>query len=76
MTERDLKLRTFDTHSISFPGAHRASCAMGSGSLFQGDGLKRSRRGVDHPLPSNAEVKERVKLYLCYLSGPSWPFLG
>ena len=23
--------------------------------------------------PSNAEVKERVKLYICYPFGPSWP---
>ena len=30
-------------------------------------------RGVDHPYPSSAEVKERVKLYFSSLSGPSWP---
>ena len=30
-------------------------------------------RGVDHPTPSSAEVKERVDLYLCSPSGPSWP---
>jgi len=28
------------------------------------------------PTPSNAEVKERVELYLYSLSGPSWPVLG
>jgi hypothetical protein len=33
-------------------------------------------RGVDHPLPSSAEVKERVSLFLYSLSGPSWPVLG
>ena len=27
-------------------------------------GVKRPGRGVDHPLPSSAEVKERVELYL------------
>ena len=33
-------------------------------------------RGVDHPSPSSAEVKERVQLHLYSLSGPSWPVLG
>ena len=28
------------------------------------------------PTPSSAEVKERVELYLCSPSGPSWPVLG
>ena len=27
------------------------------------------------PTPSSAEVKERVELYLRFLSGPSWPVL-
>ena len=39
-------------------------------------GVKRSGRGVNHPPPSSAEVKERVELYLYSLSGPSWPVLG
>jgi len=30
------------------PGAHPASCTMGTGSL---PGVKRPGRGVDHPLP-------------------------
>jgi len=33
-------------------------------------------RGVDQPPPSSPEVKERVELYLCFTSGPAWPFLG
>ena len=33
-------------------------------------------RGVDHPPPSSAEVKERVELYFYSPSGPSWPVLG
>ena len=37
---------------------------------------ERPGRGVDHPTPSSAEVKERVELYLCFPSGPSWPVLG
>jgi hypothetical protein len=39
-------------------------------------GVKRPGRGVYHPPPSSADVKERVKLYLYSLSGPSWPVLG
>jgi len=39
-------------------------------------GVKRPGRGVDHPPPSSAEVKERVELYLYTPFGPSWPVLG
>ena len=39
-------------------------------------GVKRPGRGVDHPPPSSAEVKEKVELYLYFPSGPSWPVLG
>jgi len=38
--------------------------------------VKRPKRGIDHPPPSGAEVKERVELYPYSLSGPSWPVLG
>jgi hypothetical protein len=54
-------------------GVHPASYTMGTGSF---PGVKRPGRGFDHPLSSSAEVKERVELYLYYLSGPSWPVLG
>ena len=54
------------------PGAHPASYKMGTGSF---PGVKRPGRGVDHPPPSSAEVKERVELYLYSPSGPSWPVL-
>jgi hypothetical protein len=37
------------------PGAHPASCTMGTGSFL---GLKRPGRGADHPTPSSAEVKK------------------
>ena len=39
-------------------------------------GVKRPDRGVDHPPPSSAEVKERVELYLYSPPGTSWPLLG
>jgi hypothetical protein len=55
------------------PGAHPASYTMGTRSF---SGVKRSVRGVDHPLPSSTEVKERVELYIYSPSGPSWPVLG
>jgi len=51
------------------PGAHPASYTMGTGFFL---GVKQLERGIDHPPPSCAEVKERVELYL-YTSGPSWP---
>jgi hypothetical protein len=55
------------------PEAYPASCTMGTGSF---PGVKRPGRGVDHPPPTSAEVKERVELYLYSPSGPSWPVLG
>jgi len=57
------------------PGAHPATHAMCTGS-FLGGGVKRPGRGIDHPPPSRAEVKERVELYLYSPSGPSWAVLG
>jgi hypothetical protein len=54
------------------PGAHPASFTMDTG-LFPG--VKRPGRGVDHPPPSSAEVKEGVELYLYSPSGPSGPVL-
>jgi hypothetical protein len=38
--------------------AHSPSYAMGTGPF---SGVKRPGHGVDHPLPSRAEVKERVQ---------------
>ena len=55
------------------PGAHPASYTKGTGFF---PGVKRPGRGVDHPPPSSAEVKERVELYLYSPSGPSCPVLG
>jgi hypothetical protein len=39
-------------------------------------GVKRPGRGVDHPPPPSAEVKERIELHLYAASGPSWPVIG
>ena len=55
------------------PGAHPASCIMGTGSF---PGVKRPGRGADHPPSHSAEVKERVELYLYSTSGSSWPVQG
>ena len=55
------------------PGAHPASCTMGTGSFL---GVKRQGRGVEHPPTSSAEVEGRVELYICSPSGPSWPVVG
>jgi hypothetical protein len=46
---------------------------MGTGSFPE---VKRPGRGVDHPPPSSAEVKERVELYLYCPSELSWTVLG
>jgi len=55
------------------PGAHPASYAVSTGSF---PGVNRPGRGVDHPPPSSAEVKERAELYLYSPFGPPWPILG
>ena len=55
------------------PGAHPDSYTMGTGCFR---GVKRPGRGVEHPPPSSADVKERVELCLYSASGPSWPVLG
>ena len=50
----------FSTPIQTSPGAHPASNTMDLGSLSPG--VKRSGRGVNHPSPSSAEVKERIAL--------------
>ena len=54
-------------------GTHPASCTLDTGSI---PGVKRPGRGVNHPPPSCAEVKERVYLFLWSPSGSSWSVLG
>jgi hypothetical protein len=55
------------------PSRPATSYTMGTGSFPE---VKRPGRGVEHPPPSSDEGKERVRLYLYSLSGPSWPVLG
>jgi len=49
------------------PRTHPASYTMGTGSF---PGVKRRRRDSDHPPQTSAEVKERLELYICSVSGP------
>ena len=51
----------FSANIQTDPGAQPASYTMSTVSF---PGVKRPERGVDHPPPSRAEVKERVELYL------------
>jgi hypothetical protein len=44
----------FFSHVQTGPGAHPASCTMGTGSYL---GVKRPGRGADHPPPPSAEVE-------------------
>jgi hypothetical protein len=53
------------------PWAYPAPCTMGTGSF---PGVKQLGRGVNHPPPSSAKVKERVELYLYSPSG--WAFMA
>ena len=66
--------RDFSAPVQTDPGAHTASCTMGTGSLFPG--VKRTRRGVNYPFSSIAEVKERVELYIYSPSELSWSLPG
>jgi hypothetical protein len=47
--------------------------SMGTGSF---PGVQQPGRGVDHPPPFRAEVKESVELYVYSPPGPSWPVIG
>jgi hypothetical protein len=50
-----------------------ASCTMGTGSF---PAVKWPGRNVDHPLPSKAEIKEKVEVYLYSPIGLHYPFCG
>jgi len=46
-----------------------------SGYFLSSPGVKLPGRGFDNPPSSNAEVKERIKLYQYLLFGTSWSVL-
>jgi len=54
------------------PVAHPASYTMDTRYFPE---IKLPGHGIDHPPPPSTEVKERVKIYLYSLFGPSWPVL-
>ena len=66
-----LVITRFSAPIQASPGAHLASYTMGTASLSLG--VKRPGRGLDHPPPSCAEVKERPELYLY---SPPWAFMA
>jgi hypothetical protein len=64
--------RDFPHPSNTGPAAHPTSYTVDTGSFLR---VKWPVRGVDHPPPTSAEVKERVGIYLYSHSEPSWPVL-
>ena len=60
---------TFSAPFQTGPEAHPASYTMGTGFF---SGVKRPERGVDHPPPSSAEVKQEYS----YISDNSLDFRG
>src|SRR5215510_3117456 len=63
----------FFAHVQTGPGAHPASCTMGTGSF---PGVKRPGRGADHPPPSSAEVTKRYSYTSFYPLGQFRPVTG
>jgi hypothetical protein len=61
------RLRRGFPHSSRSAWGPPGSCTMGTGSFT---GVKRPERGIDHTPPFSTEVKDRVKLYIYYSSGP------
>jgi len=59
-----------------FPHPSRPALGPTQSPIASFPGVKRPGRGTDHPPPSSAEVKERVELYRCSPSRPSWLVLG
>jgi hypothetical protein len=60
-------------HVQTDPGAHPASCTMGTGYF---PGVKRPGRGADHPPPPSAEVENEWSYTSTPPLGLSWPVIG
>jgi hypothetical protein len=56
----NLRRREFSVRLQTGPGAHAASCTMGTGST---SGVKRPKRVADHPPSSSGEVTNGLQLY-------------
>jgi hypothetical protein len=63
----------FYAHVQTGPGAHPASCTMGTGSF---PGVKRPECDADHTPPSKRRGHERVELYLYPACGPVQALTG
>jgi len=70
--DRTLKDERFSPPVQTSPADHPVFCTMSTWSFRR---VKRVARGVDHPPPTMAEVKERVGLYIHTHSGFPWPLL-
>ena len=63
-------------YGLEGPGIESRWGARYSAPVQTGPGVKRPGRGIDHPPPFSAKVKEGVELDLYSPSAPSWPVLG
>jgi hypothetical protein len=64
---------TFFAHVETGPGAHPASCTMGTGSF---PGVKQLGRGADHTPPSSAKVENEYSYTSAPPLGSLWPVIG
>jgi hypothetical protein len=63
----------FSAHTQAHTGPHPPSYTMGAGSFPE---AKQLGRGLNHPPPYSADIKERVELYFYSPSVPSWHITG
>jgi hypothetical protein len=63
----------FSAHVQTGPGVHPASCTIGTESF---PGVKRPRRGADHPPPPSAEVENEYNYTSTPPLGHSFPVIG
>ena len=55
--------------------AQRANHLLYNGYRVSFAGVKRPKRGVNHPPPSSTEVEERVELHVYSPSRPAWALM-